>query len=290
MPDLERWEQIGEFEVSCPECGDLIEPVVFLVNEPRKTEYVHRGSHSCERLTYEEQRSRRKERAAAVIMARMDKPTHQEILRIAKEAHLPSSFHPGLHVLTRDRANESAIQAATGLLERFQTSGWEKGLFFYGGTGVGKTTITKALAFDVRYRTGLIYPEGWREPAVEWGQKARVQWWDVQDLFYQMGQQMDGKEHTYDPYLIEHCELLVLDDFGKELPSDWKRSELFRLINNRCNHGKCLVITSNWSREELNKRFLDLAPESEPDIRALADRLNELCTSVLIPGKSRRKS
>jgi DNA replication protein DnaC len=48
---------------------------------------------------------------------------------------------------------------------------------------------------------------------------------------------------------------LVLDDLGKEKPGDWTRQILFGAIDSRVQHGSPIIITSNFSPDELAERL-----------------------------------
>gem|GEM_PF-6047492 len=54
---------------------------------------------------------------------------------------------------------------------------------------------------------------------------------------------------------FRNCKVLILDDVGAERATDWKMEQLFELINDRYANHKQLVITSNFSPEELHEEM-----------------------------------
>lgn len=71
---------------------------------------------------------------------------------------------------------------------------------------------------------------------------------------------------------------LVLDDLGKEKITDWRREQLYIIINDRVASGRPMVITSNCGIEELEKR-LD---------RATVSRIVENSRIIELGGVDRR--
>lgn len=51
--------------------------------------------------------------------------------------------------------------------------------------------------------------------------------------------------------------MLILDDLGTELTNQFTVSCLYNIINTRLNRGKPLIINTNLTRDELNKRYAD---------------------------------
>ena len=59
-------------------------------------------------------------------------------------------------------------------------------------------------------------------------------------------------------YLARHifdAELLILDDLGAEFTTPFTASELFRIINDRLLEGKKIIISTNLSISEMEKRY-----------------------------------
>ena len=74
--------------------------------------------------------------------------------------------------------------------------------------------------------------------------------------------------------LYSNVDLLIIDDLGKEKISDWVLGKLFEIINNRYENDRPVVITSNYSLDELKNR---LSTEKNTDTAgAIASRLCEM--------------
>ena len=72
------------------------------------------------------------------------------------------------------------------------------------------------------------------------------------DYMDKISDEYKAKDSLYKPSKIyRECSLLVLDDLGTQLKSDWHNTELFRLIDNRSGNQRPTIITSNYSPETL---------------------------------------
>jgi len=56
---------------------------------------------------------------------------------------------------------------------------------------------------------------------------------------------------------LSEADLLVLDDFGSERPTDWVLSMLYLLVDRRYENMKTTIYTSNLSLEEIADKFGD---------------------------------
>ena len=80
------------------------------------------------------------------------------------------------------------------------------------------------------------------------------------------------------------CALLVIDDLGKEKPTEWALQMIYSVIDRRYNALKPIIVTTNFTASELIKRFGDSSVGN-----AIVDRLFEICQYVPIEGESFRK-
>ena len=80
------------------------------------------------------------------------------------------------------------------------------------------------------------------------------------------------------------CALLVIDDLGKEKPTEWALQMIYSVIDRRYNALKPIIVTTNFTASELIKRFGDSSIGN-----AIVDRLFEICQYVPIEGESYRK-
>ena len=80
------------------------------------------------------------------------------------------------------------------------------------------------------------------------------------------------------------CALLVIDDLGKEKPTEWALQMIYSVIDRRYNALKPIIVTTNFTASELVKRFGDSSIG-----HAIVDRLFEICEYVSIEGESFRR-
>lgn len=81
--------------------------------------------------------------------------------------------------------------------------------------------------------------------------------------------------------------LLIIDDLGKEKPSEWTLEKLFTIINNRYENNLPVVITTNYNRAQLTERLSngnnDIIAES------IISRLYAMCNGIYLNGNDKRK-
>ena len=65
----------------------------------------------------------------------------------------------------------------------------------------------------------------------------------------------DGREARDETRRYLNCDLLILDDLGSELTTQFTQSALYELVNTRLVAGRCTVISSNLSMDEAARRY-----------------------------------
>lgn len=167
----------------------------------------------------------------------------------------------------------------------------DRGLLFMGTVGVGKTHLAVAIL------KGLI----------ERGRPG---------LFYEFGSLLKNIQASYNPISrtselvvlapVYQTEVLVLDELGASIPTDWVRDTLYQIINTRYNDKKLTIFTTNRLDEALLR---PAGAGSQPDEASttggkiknqtksleerigfpLRSRLYEMCNTILMEGKDYRK-
>lgn len=114
-------------------------------------------------------------------------------------------------------------------------------LTFIGGTGLGKTHLSTAIAreviergYEVVYETAQNIMSDFEEDKFSYGRK---------------------DEKKSDRYM--ECDLLIMDDLGTEAQTQMTLSFLYNIINTRLNAGKKTIISTNLEKGELHKRYGD---------------------------------
>lgn len=110
-----------------------------------------------------------------------------------------------------------------------------------GGTGLGKTHLSTSVAKVIIERGYyVVYTTAIR--MFDLFEKKR---------FSQSYQNAESTDKFFD------CDLLIVDDLGCEMSTQFTVSALYDLINTRLNDGKATVISTNLSASELRKKYDD---------------------------------
>ena len=169
--------------------------------------------------------------------------------------------------------NQEALQVCNeyvndyDIIQRSQRNG----LFIVGNCGVGKSHLAYAIVNALIERN------------------TSVLCMTMIDLLLKIKSSFQTKEQTEEQILkiYEDCSLLVIDDLGKEKPTEWALQMIYTIIDRRYNALKPIIITTNYSATELIQRFTISGDSSTGT--AIVDRLFEMCNYVPINGDSFRK-
>lgn len=82
--------------------------------------------------------------------------------------------------------------------------------------------------------------------------------------------------------------LLVIDDIGKEPPTDWAISTIYNIINGRYEAYLPIIVTTNYNTETLISRMTPRDTGDDTTARATLDRLMEMCKGITLTGESWR--
>ncbi|AUB31967.1 ATP-binding protein [Spiroplasma floricola] len=153
--------------------------------------------------------------------------------------------------LDLNKLNQESKTLFTKIRENMVNNSF-KGLYLYGAPGIGKTFLMKRLANTyARKDKKVIF--------VTVNKLVKI----VKDTFNQLEKTELSK--FYDDCL--KVDILILDDIGAEIVSDWSRDELlFGILNHRLEN-KCITyFTSNFSIADLQKYYLNkkvIGPEQK---------------------------
>ena len=89
--------------------------------------------------------------------------------------------------------------------------------------------------------------------------------------------------------IYEDVPLLIIDDLGKEAPTDWGVQTIFEIINARYERMLPIVVTTNYNFDRLTDRMVPRGSNDSITAEALVDRLREMCGPVLLTGESWRR-
>ena len=130
---------------------------------------------------------------------------------------------------------------------RAYADGFEVGksgsMVFFGGTGLGKTHLSTAVAravidkgCDVFYTTAVGC---------------------LGDFEYQRFGNSTSGEVGNDTSRYFECDLLIIDDMGTEVNNQFTTSVMYNVINTRLGRGLSTIISTNLSQDEFRKRYWD---------------------------------
>ncbi len=119
-----------------------------------------------------------------------------------------------------------------------------RNLLLSGGTGLGKTHLSTAIAkvviesgFDVVYES------------------ASTLLADYESERFDRSSRSEDEESRTARYT--ECDLLIIDDLGSEMTNSFTISVLYNLINIRINKAKAMLISTNLSADDLRARYSD---------------------------------
>lgn len=118
-------------------------------------------------------------------------------------------------------------------------------LLFLGGTGLGKTHLSIAIA-------GYVLEKGYD-----------IIYSSAQNLLYKLERERFSRDSRNDSYedsiqLVLNCDLLILDDLGAEFTTPFTVSTLYNIVNSRLLQGKPTIISSNVDiPQKLEERYTE---------------------------------
>lgn len=154
-----------------------------------------------------------------------------------------------------------------------------RSLFFYGSAGTGKTIQAAAIfakslfsKIHIPSLVNMLNPDspmyiGDHPPMFA----KRYIFARVPDMLQRFKRSFDRSAEENEGDLIDmysQASLLVLDDIGAELATDWSYLTLYLIVDNRYNEMLPTIFTSNLTLEELVGRFMD---------ERLVSRIIEMC-------------
>lgn len=154
--------------------------------------------------------------------------------------YYPDTCDPAIGASPRELM-EGVFESAYEYARRFPSR--TRCLFFTGGTGLGKTFLAASIAKVVAEKGySVVY-----DTAVEVFEKYRAA------QFARSPEEQESTRAEITRY--EKTDLLIIDDLGTEIASAIVTNALYQLLNAREKAEKCTVITSNYTIEELGRRY-----------------------------------
>ena len=166
--------------------------------------------------------------------------------------------------------NKKAYDNAKKYANKLINGETDKGLFITGTYGVGKTYLASCIANEViKNKITVVFG-------------TLIQLLDyIKDTY--KDSDVSDKEYLN---LYSSVDLLIIDDLGKEKPTEWVLEKLFLIVNNRYNNYLPIVITTNYNRNQLRERLCVNKNYSMVD--SIISRLYEMCGGIEIKDEDHR--
>jgi len=116
----------------------------------------------------------------------------------------------------------------------------KRNLMFIGMTGLGKTHLSSAIAYEVIKKGYDVFYDS------------------AQSILYSFEKERFSRAGTFDSDIIERymtCDLLIIDDLGTEYSGSMSVMSLYNLINMRLIENKSMIISTNLSGNEMQQRY-----------------------------------
>ena len=136
---------------------------------------------------------------------------------------------------------EKILAYAKSYAENF-SGGVSENIAMFGGTGLGKTHLSSAIAKKVIEKGNDVY----YVTAINMVSDFEAE---------QFGGQHIQKGELTDRYF--DCDLLIIDDLGAEMANQFTVSCLYNLLNVRINRRAATIISTNLTQQELFKKYND---------------------------------
>jgi len=149
-----------------------------------------------------------------------------------------------------------------------------KGIFLTGSPGVGKTHLSAGVALEIA--------EKYMTP---------VMMLSMVDLLSRLRATYEDKTGESESYLMTALmavDLLIIDDLGKESPTDWTLEKLYQIIDGRYQQHKVIIVTTNYPDQNLIERLSRSGKLDPVTAQAIVSRLHEMCISLHMAGKDWR--
>lgn len=235
---------------ACPHCGRPLGALGVAI--AGRVAWVSREECGC--AASARQRADR-QRAEAARRAEERERRERELLA---RAGVPRRYHRAA----------VGLPEVIGYISSFQGNGGA-GLYIQGAVGRGKTYAASAIAREFLlsgYNVVFTTAKGMLESI-----KAT----------FGGGAPTEGAVSRY-----AKCDLLVIDDLGKEDATEWSVGTVFSVLNARYEDMRPTVITSNYRLDELPRR-IGRRGESVTG-SAIASRIAQTCATVTLSGPDRR--
>jgi len=205
------------------------------------------------------------EKKAEEIRLEAEKLCRENLEKLMKYSNLGERFKTRtFETFIQNKENHNAYEVCKDYSENFkklQNKGI--GLLITGSYGAGKTHLAAAITHSlIKQNIHVVFGT-----LITLLGKVKASYGDYAK---------ENEDTIINKYL--NCNLLIIDDLGKEKPTEWIMEKLYYIINCRYENNKPIVITSNYSDTKLIDRLT--IKEDSGTAEAIVSRLFEICQGV----------
>lgn len=129
---------------------------------------------------------------------------------------------------------EKIVNKAWNYVETFGDT--DENFLFFGNSGTGKTFLSHCIAKELLDRGFLVV-------------------YRTADDLIQNLRAIKMENDLQTENLLMNCDLLVIDDLGTEQINSFSKTELFNLLNKRLLKGRRILVSTNYTIEDLSKTY-----------------------------------
>ena len=247
--------------------------------------FPHPQPCGCDGACAAAERYREEADAKLRAQAEADRAERQrnKIKRLFAESGMNARFaqrtFQTLQVTPQNRLNVTAAKRyADGFVDKLPTPGSDpgrNGMLFIGPPGTGKTHIAAAIANQLMAGgTPVIC----------------MTMIDLLERIRRTFRTADGGDESEILSAYKKVPLLVIDDIGKEKPTDWAIATIYSIVNGRYESCMPTIITTNYDPATLVRRLTPKDTGDSMTAEATLDRLMEMCAVVPMVGESWRRN